>query len=247
MLAQVILQLLCVFSTDYRLVGLLERDGALKSSRQIASHHKYAEKYFNMKVSDPTAETWNWDVFMYLSGKETVAYGLAAVKDGMEKRSWKLPFVNIKKRVPYVSFYSLMVVEQHRGQGLCDKFLRDIVGFLKKSHCLPSNALLTLHLSPRDPLMFVAAKIYYRMGFTNGAFSTVGPHQFQNQMSRLLDNSCDLYSIMDEPKASGLPGGFITLYCRLKDFGKPRLPPFDSIEKGKRLMGFLDRRMKNAQ
>ncbi|KAI5173475.1 hypothetical protein PAEPH01_2011 [Pancytospora epiphaga] len=246
MLAQLVIWILDMLCKEYKFVALLERDGALKSSKQISSHFKYVNSYFLQDIKDSLSESWNYDTFMYLDGKDLVAYGMAVAVDGVETVKSSFYWTNKKRRTLVISLYSLLVVEKYRGQGLCEKLVMEIVGFLKNKKNLPSDTLFTLHISPKDPLMHIAAKIYYRMGFTRGVFCKRGPSQFHYDIDYLFNNSYDLYKIMKEPGAARQQGGFITLYCRLENLGKHKSLPADCIIIGKNLKEFLEKRVENT-
>lgn len=231
--------LLRVFCAEPRFVPLLRQNTPLKSVHQIKRHYALVEKAFGLGRTDVLYENWNYSIFMYLDRGEAIAFAKAAIDSGYKRGGW---FWGGRVKVPYICFYGIVVADRYKGMGVCKGLFVEIVDYLKKELRLPEDTVLALHLSAQDPMMYIAARVYYKLGFRRGTFSRAGPEIFQTNIDEFLERSNDLYEIADDPTISTTEGSFLALYCELRDFGVCREPPAGWMEKGKALMGILRER-----
>lgn len=240
MLLAPLLFLLVQCDRQMRFVALPADSQAIKSRSQIEKHYKAVQEVFNLKNRNAVQDNWNKDVFMYMDGREMVAFLQVENTVGYRNRRWYEVLSGEKVGVPYVSFYCMTVVEKYKGRGISARFLTDVVEYLKKTKRISSDAMLALHLSPSDRDMYIAARIYYKLGFTRGAFGNNGPMDYRNDIDRFVTLAKDLYEVADDPSIANAADRYIVLYCPLKDFGTRHNPPKDAIQKGKLLMRFLE-------
>ncbi|KAI4293544.1 hypothetical protein PAPHI01_2818, partial [Pancytospora philotis] len=146
------------------------------------------------------------------------------------------------RSVPFISFYAVFVADDYRGRGICGNFMKQIVAHLERKYALPAHTMLTLHLSPTDVCMPIAAHTYYKLGFTRGTYTPYCPNDFQYAIGNFIDSSHDIYAIADNPSLSRTQGAYLAMYCRLSEFAKSQKLPHDSLAKGKALQAILAER-----
>lgn len=241
-----LLLLLRVLCEELRFVPLLKKNMALKSSRQIEKPYHMAMEYFGPGTPNFLFENWHYDVFLYMNGDDPVAFSRVAVERGYRNERRLRIFGSRRVEVPYLCFYTVIVAEKYRGRGICGKLFADIVECLRKEMYMPETTILALHLSPVDPMMYVAAGVYYKLGFRNGVFSDVTPEHYAKDVDSLMEKSRDLYELAADPSLSGTRGRVMVLYCELKNFGIVKEPPADWLEKGKTMMDILRRMEKET-
>ncbi|ELA42063.1 uncharacterized protein VICG_00912 [Vittaforma corneae ATCC 50505] len=217
-------------------IALPSHNQAIKTYSQIDKYFKLSAVYFKGASGnlDSLVETAKKEVFMFLEGKELAAF-LMVSKD-------KCYSISKREEYDFFSFYYCTVLEHYRGQGLSYKIMLDSVQYLKNLYKLRDNTILSLHISPYDDMMPVAARMYYSLGFRQGVFIKSGPNEMAHKIDELFYNSKDLFEIAQNEKTASGDGFYLMLYCKLKDFKKGHRVPNDAMDLTRKLYGILKRR-----
>ncbi|KAI5148092.1 hypothetical protein ENBRE01_0106 [Enteropsectra breve] len=241
-------------SKRYRLEAIKECTGGVKSYTMYERYYEEVYKLFPPPHYDPLSSSWTKNIFMYLDGDKLVAHCEVVVLSGVEGfgrfrngKQANLEYAPVSRSVPrltadyrketkYISFYTIMVPEEYRGQGQSQMLMLGAIKDLKESMSLADDTVLTLHLSYKTDHMFVAAKNYYNLGFRKGIFVKRGPYEYLNKIEVVVDNARDLYDVCGDLEEINPDGPFFMLYCRLRDLKYQKAAPSDWAAKGKLLM-----------
>lgn len=221
-----------------RFVSLPSHSQAIKMYCQIDSHFKKVVEYYksNGVEGDSLVETDKKEIFMYLDGKKMGAFLM--VDNG------KCYSIKERKEYGFLIFYYCTVIEEYRGKKLSYKLMKNSVESLRKTYNLHDDTFMTLHMSPYDKMMPVAAKMYYSLGFRQGMFIKYNPVEMRHKPEEIVLNSRNLFDVARNEHVGVGDGFYFLLYCRLKDFGKSYEIPENAIELTKKLYETLVMREK---
>lgn len=221
-----------------RFVPLPSSLQSIKTYDQIDRYFKEASSYFSPNDTDTIKYFSNYDIFMFLDRKNLAAFLITNME--------KCYSISSRKIFDFVSFYFCTVPDSYRGRGLSYKIIDETVRYLKKTCDLKDDTVLALHVSPKDEMMPVAAKVYYSMGFRRGIFVESSPLEMVYQIDTLFEKSKDLIEVVDDEEKAYGKGYYFMMYCRLKDFNKFRAASNEILgEKTRRLFEMMKRRLDN--
>lgn len=202
----------CLFqiSLCLRFVPLPSSLQSIKTYNQVDRYFKEASSYFSPADIDTIKYFDDYDIFMFLDQKKLAAF--------LATNMTKCYSVSTRKSLDFISFYYCAITDPYRGQGLSYRIIQEAVKYLKDTYNLTGDTVLALHVSPKDEMMPVAAKVYYSIGFKKGLFIRSSPIEMIYQIDTVFEKSRDLMEVADDENVAYGDGYYFMIYCRLKDF-----------------------------
>lgn len=226
--------LIFTFCAQIRLCVLPEKTQGIKTYNQLSRYDKILGNYFKFEKRDCLDLIADFDVYMLLEGKNMVGYVQYLKSKAFSTKN--------RKEFDMISFYCFTITKEYNGKGFSYRLFEDSIKDLAQRYKLTGDTIITLHLSSADEKMPLASKVYYSFGFCKGIFIRYDPREMIHRIDELFDKSKDIFDIAIGKEEGYGEGGFLMVYCLLKNIKRDMNNCTFEVSHGKQLFDILKKR-----